>query len=126
MVTFGDMRTVPAIRHATHVVVDTKDGYTFWKGGDGELFRYEGAREFAEHRNAEMKPEHRSYLVFALRATAETVQAMRHAAEPPVIKAEYAACTGAVACDECGELIPGELISAEHAASCSCHPANVA
>lgn len=52
--------------HATHVIVDTIDGYVFWKGSDGEFFTAETAQEFADHRNAEMKPEYRSYQVFTL------------------------------------------------------------
>ena len=54
------------MRRATHVVVDTHDGYTFWQGADGELFDGTAARAFAAQRNAEMKPEHRKYEVFSL------------------------------------------------------------
>lgn len=53
-------------KHATYVVVDTHDGYTFWQGSDGVLFDAETARQFAGQRNAEMKPEHRMFQVFRL------------------------------------------------------------
>ena len=53
-------------RHATHVVVDGHDGWTFWKDADGSLFTGQTAAAFAGQRNAEMKPEHRAYRVFAL------------------------------------------------------------
>lgn len=56
--------------YASHVVVDTHDGYTFAKGADGELFDAETAAAFADQRNAEMKPEHQLYEVFALVDTA--------------------------------------------------------
>lgn len=65
------------MRRATHVVVDTKDGYTFWAGSDGELFDCTSAAAFAANRNAAMKPEHRSYMVFRLEATTATRQAMQ-------------------------------------------------
>ena len=52
--------------HASHVVVDGHDGYTFWRDADGELFDAGAAMAFANQRNAEMKPEHRSYQVFTL------------------------------------------------------------
>jgi len=51
---------------ASHVVVDTHDGYTFWRGADGEMFDAASAAAFAAVRNAEMKPEHQLYRVFAL------------------------------------------------------------
>lgn len=60
-----DRRREPG-RVAAAVVVDTKDGYTFWRGSDGVLFTAGTAEQFATHRNAEMKPEHRSYRVYAL------------------------------------------------------------
>jgi hypothetical protein len=50
--------------HATHVVVDTIDGYTFWQGADGKLFGQAAAEAFASARNAEMKPQFRSFRVF--------------------------------------------------------------
>jgi hypothetical protein len=52
--------------NASHVVVDTQDGYTFAKGADGNLFTAATAAAFAAQRNAEMKPQFRSYRVFAL------------------------------------------------------------
>ena len=52
--------------HATHVVVDTRDGYTFWNDSTGQLFDQARATSFAGQRNAERKPEHRTYQVFAL------------------------------------------------------------
>jgi hypothetical protein len=61
--------TPPAGRprvHASHVVVDERDGYTFWAGADGQLFTEQTAATFAAGRNAEMKPEHRTYTVYAL------------------------------------------------------------
>ena len=54
------------MKRASHVVVDLHDGYTFWKGADGELFGAESAAAFAEKRNEEMKPGHRLYAVFRL------------------------------------------------------------
>lgn len=53
---------------ATHVVVDTTDGWTFWKDENGKLFNEQSATAFAEARNAEMKPQYRSYKVFRLEA----------------------------------------------------------
>ena len=53
-------------RYPTRVVVDTQDGYTFAKGSDGELFDQATAEAFASARDAEMKPEYRTYQVFAL------------------------------------------------------------
>lgn len=52
--------------NASHVVVDTADGYMFWRGADGKHFDKRAAAEFARARNAAMKPEHRTYQVFAL------------------------------------------------------------
>ena len=54
------------MKYPTHVVVDTHDGYPFWAGADGELFTLESATAFARERNAEMKPEHRTYALFRL------------------------------------------------------------
>ena len=65
-------------RYATHVVVDTQDGYTFAKGSDGELFGEATATAFAAARNAEMKPEYRTYRVFALVPPALAEYAARH------------------------------------------------
>jgi hypothetical protein len=65
-------------RHATHVVVDGHDGYTFCKGADGYLFTEATATAFADARNAEMKPEHRAYQVFALVPPAMAEYATRH------------------------------------------------
>lgn len=51
--------------NATHVVVDTWDGYTFWRDADNELFLHASAIEFANKRNAELaRPG--QYKVFAL------------------------------------------------------------
>jgi hypothetical protein len=50
----------------THIVVDTIDGYVFKGDSLGDLFNQERATRFADERNAEMKPEYRSYRVFAL------------------------------------------------------------
>lgn len=47
----------------THIVVDTRDGYLYRAPSDGVLFTAATARAFAESRNAEMKPEHRTYAV---------------------------------------------------------------
>lgn len=52
--------------HASHVTVDTLDGYTFWRDANGEMFTGATAQAFAEQRNAERKPEYRSYQVFSL------------------------------------------------------------
>ncbi len=52
--------------HATHVVVDTRDGYTIWRGKDGKLFDRQSARQSADECNAGMKPEHQLYKVFRL------------------------------------------------------------
>lgn len=45
------------------VVVDAHDGYVFWRDAAGELFTVEAAQEFAEHRNAEMKPQYQKFVV---------------------------------------------------------------
>lgn len=58
--------TTTAGNAATHVVVDERDGYTFWRDHAGVLFDGEAARGFASARNAGMKPEHARYRVFAL------------------------------------------------------------
>lgn len=50
--------------HATHVVVDITDGYTFWRGADSILFTESTAKEFALKRNEAM--ERKSYRVFRL------------------------------------------------------------
>jgi hypothetical protein len=68
----------PPTRHATHVVVDGHDGYTFCRGSDGALFTQDTATAFAANRNAEMKPEHRAYQVFALVPPAMAEYAARH------------------------------------------------
>lgn len=47
----------------THIVVDTRDGYDYRAASDGVLFGAETARAFAEQRNAELKPEFRTYVV---------------------------------------------------------------
>lgn len=49
--------------HATSVVVDTRDGYTFWKDANGQLFNIDTARRFADIRN---ETEWDRYQVFAL------------------------------------------------------------
>ena len=54
------------VKYATHIVVDTKDGYSFWAGADGNLFTLETATAFARERNREMKFPHRSYALFRL------------------------------------------------------------
>lgn len=54
------------MKYPSHVVVDTTDGYVFRAGSDGELFTLETAAAFARERNAEMKPEYRTYAVFRL------------------------------------------------------------
>jgi hypothetical protein len=51
--------------HASHVVVDTRDGYTFWKDADGELFTLDTAHRFAMVRNHELI-DPTQYHVFAL------------------------------------------------------------
>jgi hypothetical protein len=50
----------------THVVIDTRDGYVYRAGSDGILFTGRTARAFRDHRNAGLKPEHRTYEVFSL------------------------------------------------------------
>lgn len=52
--------------NATHVVIDTHDGYTFWRDSEGNLFDQAAAAMFAQQCNREMKPEHRKYRVFTL------------------------------------------------------------
>ena len=52
--------------HATHVVVDTRDGYTFWRNPKGVLFDEHEAVLFAQTRNAGLPPKLRIYHVFAL------------------------------------------------------------
>jgi len=54
------------VRYASHVVVDTSHGYTFTTSADGKLFTLVTALRFARQRNADMKPEHRTYKVFQL------------------------------------------------------------
>lgn len=53
-------------RCPSHVVVDTKDGYVFSSDSNGTLDSHERAMAFRDERNAEMKPEHQSYEVYAL------------------------------------------------------------
>jgi len=50
----------------THVVVDTRDGYTFARDHRGALFTAETAREMADLRDAELHRDFRTYKVFAL------------------------------------------------------------
>lgn len=52
--------------YPSHVVVDTRGGYVFRSDASGELFDLPRAEAFAELRNREMRPERRSYRVFAL------------------------------------------------------------
>lgn len=57
--------------NASHVVVDTRDGYMFWRDRNGKHFDSAGARQFADQRNAEYtdpvyKREQPVYQVFAL------------------------------------------------------------
>ena len=54
------------MKYPTHVVVDTTDGYVFSAGSDGKLFTELTVKIFASMRNAEMKPEYQSYVVFML------------------------------------------------------------
>ena len=54
------------MRYASHVVVDTQDGYMFWVDQDGHLMDAGTAAVFAAVQNGLMKPEHRGYRVFAL------------------------------------------------------------
>lgn len=48
------------------VVIDDRDGYTFWRGAenDGALFTVDAAQRFAATRNAELEHDH--YRVYAL------------------------------------------------------------
>src|SRR5581483_12449060 len=50
----------------THVVVDTRDGYTWAKDGHGQPLTEETAAQMAQAYNDEMKPEYRTYQVFKL------------------------------------------------------------
>lgn len=52
------------MKFPTHVAVDTRDGYVFYRGQDGELFNSDSARKFADKRNAELKQP--TYYVFGL------------------------------------------------------------
>lgn len=52
---------------ASHVVVDTRDGHTWWKDASGQLLTLETASEMAARYNGECKPECRTYAVAALR-----------------------------------------------------------
>jgi hypothetical protein len=54
------------MKYPTHIVVDTIDGYVFSANRYGVLFDKEDAVRFARERNAEMKPQHRTYAVFRL------------------------------------------------------------
>jgi hypothetical protein len=56
--------------HASHVVVDTRDGAVFWQGRDGKLFDSAAAEAFALEKNQALKPEYQSYAVFRLTARA--------------------------------------------------------
>lgn len=51
---------------ATHVVVDSRDGYTWWRDINGNLFTEETANAWAKMVNDEMIPEARTYVVRAL------------------------------------------------------------
>jgi len=65
---------------ASHVVVDTADGYTFRAGSDGELFTKVTAAAFAGRRNAERDECGRpcTYQVFALVPPDQAEYALRH------------------------------------------------
>ena len=57
---------------ASHVAVDTRDGYIFWQDSEG-LFDQERAQAFADERNAGMRvPYNTSYQVYALVPVGET------------------------------------------------------
>lgn len=53
-------------RVASHVVVDTLDGYTWWRDKYGKMFDERTAADFARKLNNECKPEYRTYQVFRL------------------------------------------------------------
>jgi hypothetical protein len=53
-------------RIPTHVVMDTSDGYIWWRTSMDVPMTLVLATAFAHDRNAEMKPEHRTYRVYAL------------------------------------------------------------
>lgn len=79
----------------THVVIDTHDGWTFWKDADNRMFTERTATSFAALRNSEMKPEHRSYVV----ATVTPVESpelstavLREQDTPPMIEATGKVC----------------------------------
>jgi len=50
----------------THVVVDTRDGYTWFMGEDGRPMVEATAGRFATKRNDELPRERQTYRVFAL------------------------------------------------------------
>lgn len=47
--------------HATHAVVDLRDGYTWVKDGSGQLMDYARAQDMADRYNDGMKPGHTRY-----------------------------------------------------------------
>jgi hypothetical protein len=52
---------------ASHVVVDTRDGYIFWRGADGKLFTQETACAYARMAHTyDKKGSRNSYRVFEL------------------------------------------------------------
>jgi hypothetical protein len=52
--------------YPTHVVVDTRDGFTWARDGDGTPFTEGTARAFTAQRNAELAEPGRTYRTFAL------------------------------------------------------------
>jgi hypothetical protein len=52
-------------RYASHVVVDLRDGYTFWRDSSGRLFTAAEAAAFAAVRN-EDRPDYRVFALVAV------------------------------------------------------------
>lgn len=57
----------------THVVVDTRDGYTWAFDADAKPFTYHTASKFADVRNSERKPETPPFKLFRLKEDAEYI-----------------------------------------------------
>jgi hypothetical protein len=53
-------------RIPTHVVMDTSDGFIWWRDSLAQGFTLASATAWAHDSNAVMKPEHRTYRVYAL------------------------------------------------------------
>lgn len=89
-------------RHATHVVVDGRDGTTFYRDSTGQLLDRGSAETLADGINAGCKPGYRTYRVYALAAMCTS--------SPPA----PSALAARVACVECGNEYPNTETLAAH------------